>query len=527
MIPIKLARKITISVLFAGLVAGCGSDRESEEGFLRLRLKDDLSTLDPALIVDVPSGTVAAKIFNNLVRFDREGKIVPDLARRWEISPDGTVYRFYLRGGVKFHSGRELEAGDVIHSLRRLLDPAVNSPRFWLLEAVAGAEEFRTGKSSDLPGIRSPQPGVVEIELSRPVGLFLNFLALPNGAVIPRETGERPGDNIASQPVGTGPFRLREWRRQNRLVLVRNPDYFAGPPALPGVVYRVIPETLTAAVEFERGNLDLIEVPRAEYKKYTSDQAWKDLVESRVGLNIYYLGFNCRRPPFDDPRVRRAFNHALDREKIIEVILENRAVSAAGPVPPGLLPPAGNGYSYDPARARELLAEAGVELPLKATLLFKSDREVLTIAEVIQSYLKEAGIELILVQREWSSFLHALNQGDFDLFYLSWWGDYPDPENFLYPTFHSDNFGPGGNRSLFSDSEVDGMLGSAAAEADPGRRREILRAARDRVVELAPWVFLWHKKEVMIRSRSLENYRIPLIYNGDKFLDLRLAGTGE
>ncbi len=293
------------------------------------------------------------------------------------------------------------------------------------------------------------------------------------------------------------------------------------------MIYRVIPETLTAAVEFERGNLDLIEVPRAEHKKYTAAAPFKDLVESRVGLNTYYLGFNCRRPPFDDPRVRRAFNYALDREKIIEVILEDRAVSASGPIPPGLSAPAGEGYPYDPARARELLAEAGVELPLRAALLFKSDREVLTIAEVIQSYLKEVGIELVLVQREWSSFLQALNDGEFDLFYLSWWGDYPDPENFLYPTFHSDNFGPGGNRTFFSDAEVDFRLSSAAAEPDPERRNALLAAAADRVVHLAPWVFLWHKKEVMIRASRLENYRIPLIYNGDKFLDLSLAPVSE
>lgn len=525
-------KKVGIKYCVPGIIAvlfllGCGPERGSEEGFLRLMLKDDLSTLDPAFIVDVPGGAVAAKIFNNLVRFDREGKVVPDLAESWDVSPDGTVFRFRLREGVRFHSGRELEAADVVYSLRRLLDPAVNSPRFWLLEGVATAEDFRSGASSGLAGIRSPQAGVVEIELSRPSPLFLYYLALPGCAIVPRESAEEGGGSFASRPVGTGPFRLREWRRQDRLVLDRNPDYFAGSPALPGVVYRVIPEALTATVEFERGNLDLFEVPRAEHRKYTSTTPWKDLVESRVGLNIYYLGFNCRRPPLDDLRVRQAFNYALDREKIIEVILENRAVAAAGPVPPGLLPPSGDGYRYDPDRARRLLAESGVEPPLRVELLFKSDREVLTIAEVIQSYLKEVGIELILLQREWSAFLQALNEGEFDIFYLSWWGDYPDPENFLYPTFHTANLGPGGNRTLFSDPELDEMLQDAAASINPERRKERLAAAARRVTDLAPWVFLWHKKEVMIRSPRLENYRIPLIYNGDKFLDLRLAPPGE
>lgn len=523
----EIIRKIIISLVFVILISGCGSDQVSEEGFLRLRLKEDLSTLDPAFIVDVSSGTVAAKIFNNLVQFDPEGRIVDDLADRWEISPDGTLYRFHLREGVRFHSGRELVAEDVVYSLRRLLDPVVNSPRFWLLETVAGAEEFRSGTSPDLPGIRALPSGVIEIELSHPVGLFLDFLALPNAAIIPREAVEDSEGNFAVRPVGTGPFLLGQWQRQNQLVLIRFSDYFAGLPELPGVVYRVIPEALTAAVEFEQGNLDLIEVPRAEYKRYTVTLPWKDLLDSRVGLNTYYLGFNCRRPPFDDFRVRQAFNYALDREKIIEAILENRAVAASGPIPPGLLETAGEGYSYDPDRARQLLKEAGVEFPLRATLLFKSDREVLTIAEVIQSYLKEVGIELILVQREWSSFLEALNGGEFDLFYLSWWGDYPDAENFLYPTFHSANLGPGGNRALFTDPEVDENLSTATGVVDPVRRVELLSAAEKRVINLAPWVFLWHKKEVMIRSPRLENYRIPLIYNGDKFLDLKLTESDE
>ncbi len=517
---------LSICLVFL-LAPGCGSERESEEGFLRLRLNDDLSTLDPAFIVDVPGGAVAAKIFSNLVRFDREGKIVPDLAERWEVTAGGTVFRFHLRDGVRFHSGRELEAADVVYSLRRLLDPAVNSPRFWLLEGVAGAGDFRSGASPELEGIRSPQAGVVEIELAQPSPLFLYYLALPGCAIVPREAVEERGGAFASRPVGTGPFRLREWRRQDRLVLDRHPGYFEGPAPLPGVIYRVIPETLTATVEYERGNLDLLEVPRAEHQRYSSTAPWQDLMESRVGLNIYYLGFNCRRPPFDDPRVRRAFNYALDRARIIEVILENRAVAASGPVPPDLLPPVREGYPYDPGEARRLLAESGVELPLRVELLFKSDREVLTIAEVIQSYLKEVGIELTLLQREWSAFLQALDEREFDLFYLSWWGDYPDPENFLYPTFHTANIGPGGNRTLFSDPGIDEKLLTAAAELDSERREKLLAAAAGRVSDLAPWVFLWHKKEVMIRSSRLESYRIPLIYNGDKFLDLRLAPPGE
>ena len=511
-----------VTILVLGLLlSGCGRGTPEYPDYLRLRLKDDPTSLDPARIVDVPGGALSAKIYDGLARFDGEGKIVPGLASRWEISPDGRTYRFYLRSGIRFHNGREVSAADVVFSLQRLLDPRVNSPRSWLLEAVRGAAEFSRGETKEVEGLRSRGDRMVEIELDHPFSLFLNFLAMPNTGVVPREEVEKWGRSFSDHPCGTGPFRLVEWAHNNRIVLTANPDYFGGEPGLAGILYRVIPEDMTATMEFEQGNLDLLAVPRAEFKKYTTHSPWKERVKSRVGLNVYYLGFNCQRPPFNDPRLRRAFNYAIDRQKIIDSLLEGRAVSAAGPVPPTLLPPPA-GYEYNPGRARELLAETGLKLPLKVKLLLKSDREVLSAAEVIQDYLRNIGIELILIQREWSSFKEAINQGDFELFYLSWWADYPDAENFLYPTFASSNWGPGGNRTRFRDVRVDELLQQAGESVDPETGRSLYTQAQQRVVDLAPWVFLWHKKEYLIASSRVRDYRIPLMYNGDKGLSIKL-----
>ncbi len=511
-----------ITLFFLGLIAGCGSQGEEYKNFLRLRLKDDPTTLDPAYVVDVPGGALAAKLYNGLVRFDRDGRIVPDLAERWEISEDGRTYRFQLREGVAFDNGREATADDFVYSFRRLLDPEVNSPRFWLLESVKGASEFREEKTDAVSGLRAEGSSVLEIELEEPSSLFLDYLAMPNAAVVPKEAVEKWGPSFADHPVGTGPFRLKEWRHNNRLILEKRPAYFEGEPRLAGVLYRVIPEDLTAAVEFEQGSLDILEVPRAEFGKYSSREPYRGWLRDRVGLNIYYLGFNCRQAPFDDYRIRRAFNYAIDRRKIIKVLLEGRAVPARGPVPPRLLSPRGEGYRYDPAKARQLLAERGVGLPLKVRFLFKSDREVLSIAEVIQDYLKQVGIEAVLVQREWSSFKEAVDDGDFDLFYLSWWGDYPDAENFLYPTFHSDNWGAGGNRTRFADPQVDAVLDRTRLVTDPAARRKLLANVQKRVVRLAPWVFLWYKKEYVIVRPRVKGFRIPIIYNGEKFAGLHL-----
>jgi len=507
-------------VVFVLLIAGCGPRTDEDAGFLRLRLADDPSTLDPAYIVDVPGGSISAKLFNGLVRFDPDGKIIPDLAQRWEVSEDGLTWRFFLREGVKFTNGREVSAEDFVYSLGRLLD----SPRSWLLDEIKGVPEYRQGRSAGIEGLRAPREDVVEIELATPSSLLLDYLAMPNGAVVPREEVEKWKKRFSDHPCGTGPFRLEEWKHDNRLLLLRNQNYYSGPPSLAGIVYRIIPEDLTASVEFEQGNLDILEVPRAEFKKFTTEEPYKDRVRSRVGLNIYYLGFNCQKPPFDDVRLRRAFNYALDRGKIVASLLEGRAEVASGPVPPSLLDEENEipGFGYDPEKARRLLKECGVEMPLRVKFLFKADREVLSIAEVIQDYLKKVGVELMLVQREWSSFKEAVNEGNFDLFYLSWWGDYPSPENFLYPTFYSGNWGPAGNRSRFKDSRVDAMLEAARQTTDAEKAERLLREVREQVVRSAPWVFLWHKKDYVITSPRVKNFRLPVIYNGDKFEGIKL-----
>ncbi len=505
------------------IISGCGPASDGCRNFLRLRLKEDPSTLDPAYIVDVSGGALAAKIFNGLVRFDRDGKIIPDLATGWDVSADGKTYRFYLRKGVVFNNGREVKAEDFVYSFRRLLSLEINSPRALLLEGIRGARRFSAGKSPKLDGIRAVGEREVVIELEEPDSLFLNYLAMPCASVIPSEEVEKWGRSFSDHPVGTGPFSLESWEHNNRIVLVRNPVYFAGPAELDGIVYRIIPEALTAAAEFDQGNLDIMEIPGAQYRRYTSELPERNWVRERVGLNIYYLGFNCEKYPFSDPRFRQACNYALDREKIIKVLLDGRAEIASGPVPPALLPPpAEPRYSYQPEKARKLLRQLNLEFPVRLKMLFKADREVLSVAEVIQDYLKKIGIEVILEQLEWSSFKEAVNKGEFDIFYLSWWGDYPHARNFLFPTFATINRGPGGNRTFFSDREVDRLLARAEETRDPAAGRAYLLQARDRVIELAPWVFLWHKKEAVIRRPKVKNYKIPLIYNGDKFHQIEL-----
>ncbi len=520
-----MLRRTVLFILLATLVA-CSS-QERLPGYLYLRLSSDPSTLDPAHIVDVAGGSIAAKLFNGLVRFDENANFVPDIAESYDISPDGRTYTFHLRRGVRFTNGREVTAQDFKYSFERVLSPDTRSPRTWLFDRIRGAREFMEGKADAVAGLRAVDDYTLVIELDAPFGPFAGLLAMPGGYVVPRGEVERLSDGFSDHPVGTGPYAVESWEHGNRLVLEANKDYFAEKPGLSGILYRVIPEDLTAVAEFERGGLDAIGIPAPVFGRYIRDEKWKDLVVSQVGLNTYYLGMNCSRAPFDDPRLRRAVSQAIDRERILNTIYEKRGLLAYGPVPPVLLPRAEDEpapYPYEPVKARELITEAGFPEGLKMKIYIGSDPETLDMVEVIQQYLKDAGIEASITQLEWSAYKQAINEGDADAFWLSWQADYPDPENFLYPVFDSKNFGSAGNRARFNDPVFDALIEKAQSEPDHKKRTALYRAAQDRVVEAAPWVFFWHKKDFVVRQPWVEGYRLYPINNADKGLGVRLSG---
>jgi peptide/nickel transport system substrate-binding protein/oligopeptide transport system substrate-binding protein len=498
------------------------------------------------MIVDVAGGAVAAKLFNGLVRFGEGSEIIPDLAEGYTVSRDGRVYTFRLKKGVRFHNGRELRAADVKYSFERVLDPKTGSPRTWLLDRITGAREFMEGADSDVKGIRVLDEYTVEIVLGEPFGPFLNLLGMPSAYIVPREEIEK--GEFPSHPVGTGPFKLKDWKRGRELVILANEGHFSGRPNVNGIVYRIIPEELTTIAEFESGNLDIIGLPSTEFKRYSESPKWRGLIKKAPGLNTFYLGFNCQRPPFNDRRVRQALNYAVDRERILKTILEGRGELARGPVPtflkikttPHLNPlplmgeegkgvPSplagegqGGGYSYNPEKARSLLKEAGYE-NLRFKIYQSADQETVDIMEVVQQYLKKVGVEAEIVQLEWSAFKDAVNKGEADSFWLSWRADYPDPENFLFPVFHSSNWGPAGNRARFSDKGFDRLIEDAQKEPGKDRREELYMGAENRVIEEAPWLFFWHRNDYIIHQPWVSGVKLYPIYNADKGTDVGLA----
>ncbi len=496
-------------------------------GYLTLRLNTNPTTLDPALITDVMGGAIAAKIFNGLVRFNDSLDIIPDLAETWQLSPDRRTYTCRLRKDATFSSGRPVTASDFQYSFERVLDPATKAPMTWTLDRIAGARDMLAGRSRHASGIRVMDDRTLQLTLERPFGPFLALLGMTTAYVVPREEVVRLGADFGSHPAGSGPFLLTEWKHGQQITLSARKDYHEGAPRLRGIVYRVIPEDLTAVMEFETGGLDALEIPASEHRRYTTDPKWRGRVFSSPGLNCYYLGLNCRRPPFNDQRIRQALNMAIDRKRILETVYEKRGVLAIGPIPPplwkyGMGPKADEGYPYDPQRAKRIISEAGLASS-HIKIFISSEQEVLDVVEVIQQYLAQAGLRADIIQLDWSAYKEALNKGQADAFWLSWWADYPDPENFFYPLFYSTNAGPAGNRTFFSDRVFDRLVDTAQATFDEHERYRIYEQADRRIMSEAPWVFMWHRANFYVVQPRVKDFRVYPIYSVDKGMDMSVT----
>ncbi len=519
----KISLFFFFTVFFS--IASC-SPSSRLEGYVYYRLNANPTTLDPALITDVPGASIAAKLFNGLVKLNDNLDLIPDIADKWEISKGGLIYRFYLKKGVSFINGREVRAQDFKYSFERVLNPKTKSPNTWVFDKVEGAKEFREGTAVGVAGFSVRDDYTFEIKLKRPFSPFLSMLTMTPAYVIPKEDIDK----------GTGPFILKKWLHNRELIIETNENYFGGKAKIKGIVYKIIPEDLTAVTEFELGNLDVISLPASAYSKFKKDKHWSSRIISMRGLNTYYLGMNSSRPPFDNANLRRAVSYAIDKKKILETYYENRGRLAQGPVPDLLRKweikeksqgsmVKGQGekenfvINYDPQKAMEIIKREGMA-GIKVKMYVSADQDVVDLAEIIQSYLSSAGIVVDIKQLEWSAYKEALNKGEADMFWLSWWADYPDPENFLFPLFHSSNFGSAGNRTRYANKEADSLIEQGQYALNEKDRNLFYGKAEEIIIKESPWVSFWHRTDFLVTQPWIKGYRVYPIYNMDKGVDV-------
>lgn len=464
---------------------------------------DDIPTLDPAAGYDVDSWMFEQMIFDTLIRYSDSGvDLVPDIAASWTASPDSTVFTFHLRRDVRFSNGRTVASADFKYAIERVLDPKTRSKGMEYYRGIAGAADFAAGRANSVAGIETPDPWTIVFRLSAPDPIFPHKLAMPFAAAVPREVVARYGEDFSRHVVGSGPFMLREWIGGQRIVLVRNPNYFVkGVPRLDGVVEAIGVNEDLQWFRFETGAIDLSAIPPAVFPYVMKTPRLKALTMRIVTMTTRYLGMNCQMPPFTDVRVRRAMNYAIDKRKLVAVI-NGRGIPANGVLPPSLpgYDPDLRGYPYDPARARALLEQAGYPHGFTATVWLPADQTMMILAQSVQQDLALVGVQLKLKPVGFAPLLDAIRQPrTVPLFFSGWEADFPDPANFLDVLLSRAQWGAN-NDSWFYDPRFDALLARAKPLADPARRFALYRQAQRIAVADAPWVFLYFPVTWQIRQ---------------------------
>jgi ABC-type transport system substrate-binding protein len=475
-----MKRKILLYLLLvlAILLTGCGGKPAApateappaggggpqKGGEMVVAYKDDLATLDPAIGYDWTNWPAIKMVFDGLLDYDSGTTIQPRIAESMPtVSADGLKYTFKIRKGVKFHNGRELVADDVVYTMTRVLDPKTASPGAGFFLGIKGAQEFADGTATSVSGIKAVDANTVEFTLTSPDVTFLNKMAINFAYIVPKEEVEKAGENFGHAPVGTGPYKLKDWTAGQQLVFERNPDYFfEGRPFLDKITIKVGIEPDVAMLQLEKGEIQLMgdPPPGADWTRITADTAWKNRLEVEQTVNTTYIAINVTAKPFDDVKVRQALNYAIDKQRIVQLL--NGRATVANQILPPLMPGYDQnykGYDYNPDQAKKLLAEAGFPNGFKTSIECISVDPQPKICESFQQDLAKVGIELTINTLAAPNVIDDAGNGKTPLVWsggLAWTQDYPDPDDFYTPILGcGSNVAGGWNWSRYCNEAVD------------------------------------------------------------------------
>ena len=453
----------------------------------------EASTLIPLLATDSSSHAVAGQIYNGLVKYDKDLNIVGDLAESFDISKDGLSITFHLRKGVKWHDGAPFTAKDVLYTYRVTIDPKT---------PTAYAEDFKQVKSIDAPDEHTIR--VIYDSPFAPALASWGMNILPAHLLEGKDITKSP---LSRNPVGTGPYRFKEWVSSQKIVLEANKEYFEGRPYIDRYIYRIIPDSSTMYMELKAGAIDLMSLTPVQYARQTTAKSFTDLFNKyRYPSSTYlYMGYNLRHPLFGDKRIRQAMTAAINKDELIQGVLFGMGQKAHGPIVPGrwAYNPAVKDIEFDPKHAAELLAEAGWKdknstgilvkdgKPFKFTILTnQGNQQRLLTAQIIQQRLRMIGIDVKIRIVEWAAFLKEfVNKGNFEVVLLAW-SISQDPD--MYDIWHSSKNKPGELNFIgYNNPEVDRLLIEGRSTFDLEKRKRAYFRIQDILADEQPYTFLY------------------------------------
>ncbi len=526
---------------FSG-AAGQGTESESGRiteppvGGIFRRLWADPPTLDPHLTTDTTSAGIVVEIFSGLVTLNTDLQLVPDIAESWTID-NGVVYTFKLRDNVRFHNGKPVTAQDFKWSIERAAAPKTASPvADTYLNDIVGTEAYFDGKASEISGIKVIDDQTLQITIDAPKAYFLAKLTYPTAYVLDRQTVEAGGRNWwVGDPVGTGPFKLDEYRIGERIVLKRNDDFYRERAQVESIFMNLAGGQAMAM--YENDEIDITGVGLFDLERILdpSEPLNKELIIAPPEFTVSYVGFNTSAlfkgepNPLSDSKFRQALNHAIDKELIASEVLSDLVLPAYNILPPGFpgYSPNIQGLRYDAELARRLLSESKFSDlksidPITITVPGTGGTIGLDLEVIIEMWRQELGVEVEIQQVEWATYLEDLEKQKYQAYAgLGWQADYPDPQDFLDILFHTES---SLNHGAYSNPEVDGILERARVEQDVVQRVDLYNQAERLIVADAAWVPLWFQGErhVLVKPNVIGYRLIPMIV--PKLKEIRIEG---
>ena len=497
-------------ILLALFGAGCGGEPANVLVFGR---GADSYGLDPALESDGEAFKVCDNLYETLVTYEPESTAIrPLLAHSWEVSDDRLTWTFHLRTDVRFHDGTRFDAPAMLFSLGRQF--FADHP----FHRIGGTFKYWKDMSMDdiVADMRVVDDSTFVIRLQEPNAPFLSNLAMNFCAAVSPAAVAKHGDDYFKNPVGTGPFRFVEWRKDERLVLARNDDYWGAPPSLDRLIFKPIQEASVRFLELRQGVIHGLDNLSPEY--IDQIRANPDLqLLTQPGMNIGYLAMNMDKHPFDQLLVRRAVNHAVNQQSLVDNFYQGLAVPAKNPIPPTMwgynddIEP----YAHNPERARQLLDQAGFPdgfdtelwaMPLPRPYMPQPDK----IAQAIQADLGKVGIRAQIVQWEWATYLEKINNGEHPMALLGWTGDNGDPDNFLYMLLDKEaaQTKPSQNIAFYRSDELHELLVTARRSVDHEERVRLYLRAQEVIHRDAPWVPLVHVTQTAAFRRDVAGFKL-------------------
>jgi peptide/nickel transport system substrate-binding protein len=496
---VRIGLVIAALVLTTSLLS---CSRKADPDTLVMLIESSPTNLDPRVGVDAQSERIDNLIFDDLLSRGDNLDVAPGLAERWETS-DPLTYVFHLHHGVKFHDGRPLTSRDVKWTFDSLLTGKIRSTK-------AAAYRF-------VDHLDAPDDNTVIFHMKESDAALLWNISDGAIGVVPYGSG----DEISHHPMGSGPFKFVAAETDKEVVIERNDDYWGEKPRLARVLFAVVPDATTEALELRKGSGDVI--INGSFPPDTVLTLAREpflAVESAPGTRLAYLGFNLRDPILKDTRVRQAFAYALDRQPMIDYLWRGEAQPARSVLPPQSWAYNGDvpSYNHNPAKARELLDAAGYPaingIRFHITMKTSTDENTRLMVAVMQQQLREVGIALDIRSFEFGTFFSDVTRGEFQLYGLRWVGGNEDPD--IFYVFHSSRFPPNGaNRGYYSNAKLDALIDHARREVDPAVRKPIYAEIQCILAEELPYIDLWYLDNVLVHNKRVRNLHLNPAGNYD------------